>query len=396
MADLAATGRADAAGLADGEGGEVVVKEEILLVRTLQGIDELLVFGGAQGGNDDRLCLAAGEEGGAVGPGKDADLGEDRTDVRGRPSVDPATGLENLTADDLGLEFLQQAADDRDIDRIRRVLTGELLLGGGLHLAELVRTLLLVGEFVGSPQAILGLGADPGHDVGEIRRLVVPRLLRATFGEGDDEVDDVLGSLVAFDHGAEHDLLGELLGFGLDHHHGVRRAGHHQVELGAFEVLDGRVDGVVTILVGDPRRTDRPHEGDARNGEGRGGRDHRDDVGIVLEVVTENGADDLHFVLEAGGEERADRTVDETRGKGLLFRRPAFALEEAAGDAACGVALFLVVHGQREEVLPRPGLALADHGREDGGFAVGRKNRPIGLTGDPSGFEGQLTACPGH
>jgi hypothetical protein len=41
-----------------------------------------------------------------------------------------------------------------------------------------------------------------------------------------------------------------------------------------------------------------------------------DDVGIVLEVVGQHGADHLDFVLEALHEQRADRTVDQAAGEG--------------------------------------------------------------------------------
>ena len=65
------------------------------------------------------------------------------------------------------------------------------------------------------------------------------------------------------------------------------------------------------------------------------------------------GRDDLHFVEEALGEQRADRAVDQARGQRLLLGRAAFALEEAAGDAARGVGLLDVVDREREEVLAR-------------------------------------------
>jgi hypothetical protein len=36
---------------------------------------------------------------------------------------------------------------------------------------------------------------------------------------------------VAEDHGAQHDLFAQLVGFGFDHQHGGFGAGHHQVQL---------------------------------------------------------------------------------------------------------------------------------------------------------------------
>src|SRR3546814_8379641 len=99
-----------------------------------------------------------------------------------------------------------------------------------------------------------------------------------------------------------------------------------------------------------PGAADRAHERNARDGE-RGRRaDHGDDVRIVLEVMRQHGGDDLGLVAEAVGEQRADRAVDQTRGQRLLLARPAFTLEEAAGDLAGRERLFLVVHGQREKI----------------------------------------------
>ena len=60
--------------------------------------------------------------------------------------------------------------------------------------------------------------------------------------------------------------------------------------------------------------------------------------------------DDLRLVAPARGEQRADRAVDQAAGEHFLFGGLAFALEEAAGDAARRVGVFAVVDGQREEV----------------------------------------------
>ena len=85
----------------------------------------------------------------------------------------------------------------------------------------------------------------------------------------------------------------------------------------------------------------------------------RDDVGIVLQIVRQHGDDDLRFAALAVGEQRTDRPVDQARGQRVAFGRTAFALEIAAGDAARGVELFLVVDGEREEVDARASAACA-------------------------------------
>ena len=120
-----------------------------------------------------------------------------------------------------------------------------------------------------------------------------------------------------------------------------------------LDLVDRRVEHEVAVDQADPRPADRAHEGHAGEGERGGCRDQRHDVGIVLEVMAEDGDDDLGLAAEAFGEERADRAVDEARGERLLLARPAFALEEAAGDLARGEGLLLVVHGEGEEVDAR-------------------------------------------
>ena len=94
------------------------------------------------------------------------------------------------------------------------------------------------------------------------------------------------------------------------------------------------------------------------------------------------------------GEQRTDRAVDEARGQHLFLGRAAFALEEAAGDLAGGESLFLIVDGQREEVLAGLRLLVGDGGAEHRGFAIGRQHGAIGLPGDVAGLEDEAAAAP--
>ena len=163
---------------------------------------------------------------------------------------------------------------------------------------------------------------------------------------------------------------------------------------GLDHLVDLRVEDEGAVDQADPRAADRAHEGHAGKREGGGRRDHRHDVGIVLEVMAEDGDDDLRLAAETVGEERADRAVDEAGGERLLLARPALALEEAAGDLARGEGLLLVVHGKGEEVDPRLLGACRDHGREHRGLAIGGEHGAVGLAGDPAGFQNERTARP--
>ena len=49
----------------------------------------------------------------------------------------------------------------------------------------------------------------------------------------------LLARLVGEHDGAEHDLFGQLLGFGFDHHHRIAGAGDDQVELAFGDLLPG-------------------------------------------------------------------------------------------------------------------------------------------------------------
>ena len=98
---------AHAAGFADREGREVVVQHEGALVVALERVDVLLVLAGAERGDDQRLGLAAGEQGRAVGAGQHADLGHDRADGLGVAAVDAEAGVEDAVAHHVLLEMLE-------------------------------------------------------------------------------------------------------------------------------------------------------------------------------------------------------------------------------------------------------------------------------------------------
>ena len=111
-------------------------------------------------------------------------------------------------------------------------------------------------------------------------------------------------------------------------------------------------------------------------------------------IVRQHGDDHLGVAAPAVGEQRTDRTVDQARGQRVLFGRAALALEVAAGNAAGGVVFLGVVDGQRQEVDARLRLLGGDHGRDDGGFAVGGDDGAVGLAGYLAGLEDELAPTP--
>ena len=199
---------------------------------------------------------------------------------------------------------------------------------------------------------------------------------------------------MGFHDGAQHDVLGKLLGFRLDHQHAFLGAGDDEVERALLELDLGRIHDVLAVDVADARAADRTHEGHAGNRErGRRG-DHRQDVGIVLEIVGQRRDDDQRLVAIALVEQRADRAIDQARGEDFLLAGTALTLEEATGDLARGESLLLVVHGQREEIEAGLRLLLEHDGGQHGGAAVGGHDGAVGLARDLAGLEHELAPGP--
>ncbi len=149
MTDFAASRRAHAAGLADRIGREIVMQKEALLVGALQTIDVLLVLPGAKRRDDQRLRLATGEKRRTMGTRQDAGFRDNRTDRLDIAAVDSDPGVENVPADNLGLQIVKDFGD---------LLLGKRRLGIGweqrgadffLDRIDRVMAVLLRGDLVG-------------------------------------------------------------------------------------------------------------------------------------------------------------------------------------------------------------------------------------------------------
>ena len=394
VADLAPLGAAQPSGLADRIRREVVVQEERLLVGSRQGVDVLLVLAGAERGHHHRLCFAAGEQRRAMGARQYADFGDDVADGLAVAAVDAFAGIEDVPADDLGFQLLEHAGDAQlvvfRLRPFREIVRHRLFLG----LADRGVAVLLDRNGVGRAQ----LGLDQRQHFllqhALVRYRDVARLLCGLFGEIDDGVDHWLKVAMAEHHGAEHDLLVQLLGFRFDHQHRIGGAGDHQLELGVGHFVERRIKHILVVHEADARSADRALEGHARQRQRGGSRDHRHDVGVVLHVVRQHGDDHLGLVAPAVGKQGTNRAVDQAGDQRLLLGRPSLPLEIAAGDAARGVGLFLIVDGERQEVDAFARRFRGDDGGEHDGLAIGRHHGAVGLTGDLSGFKPERAATP--
>ena len=387
VADLAPAGGADAPGLADRERREIVVQQKRLLVGALQRIDELLVLAGAERRHHQGLRLAAREQRRTVRARQHADLAHDRPDGLHVAAVDARAGVEDVPAHDLAFELLENAGNlQRRIFRALGALRAEVAEHAFLDGVDRLVARRLFRDRIGRAQVLLDQGTHVVLERRILRQGELARLLGRLFREPDDGFDHRLEMPVAEHHRAEHDLLGEFLRLGLDHEHGVLRAGDDEVEPALRHLVDLRIEHVLVVDEADAGAADRAHEWRAGKGEGGGGRDQRHDVRIVFQIVRQRGDDDLRVAAPAVGEQRPDRPVDQPRGQRLLLGRTAFALEITAGDAACGVEFFLIVDGERQEVDAFLGLLGGDDGGDHAGVAVGGEHRAIGLARYPAGL----------
>ncbi len=189
-----------------------------------------------------------------------------------------------------------------------------------------------------------------------------------------------------------HDVLGQELGAGLDHHDRVAGTRDDQVELGVGQLAVRRVDDELATNAADPHRADWARKRDLADREGRGGGDGAEDVGLVLLVRGEDGDHELDVVLVALGEEGPDRAIGQARREGRRLRGPGLALDEAARDLARGVHPLFEFNGEREEVEPGAGVAPVG-GAEDHRVAVANGDGAAGQAGQLAGFDGQRSTA---
>src|SRR5262245_15682882 len=389
VTDLAAAGRADAAGFADRERREIIVQQERLLVRALQGIDELLVFGSAERRHHERLGLAAREHRRTVRPRQNADLRHDRANGLVVTAIDAPAGIKNVPAHDLGFELLEYGR------HVQLVVFGvvcaaweevlEHFFFRGVH--RLV-TILLRGDRIGRAEILFDQAEDFLLELGVVGERQLAGFLGRLFRELDDGFDDRLEMPVAEHHRAQHVVLGQLFGFRFHHQHRIVGAGDDQIELALDHFVKLRVKNVVTVDDAGTCGADGAHERNAGQGERGGGRDHGNDIGIILKIVRQRGDNHLRVATPAVGEQRTHWPVNEARGQRLFLRRAAFSLEVAAGNPAGSEELFLIVDGQRQEVDSFLRRLAGNDGGIRGGLAIGGEHGPIGLPRDPAGFQG--------
>ena len=240
------------------------MQQERFLVGSLQRVDELFVFGGAERGDHQSLGLAAGKQRRAVGARQHADFRHDRPHGLDVAAVDALAGVEDVPAHDLGFELLEHAGDLKLVvfrfGAFGEEVRHDLLLDGG----DGVLAILLAHDRIGRAQILLG---ETENFL--FQRLVVgndefARFFGGFLGELDDRLDHRLEVPVTEHHRAEHDLFGQLFGFRLHHHHRVLGAGDDEVELALLHLVERRIEHVFVVDEADAGAADRAHERRAR------------------------------------------------------------------------------------------------------------------------------------
>ncbi|EWS64054.1 hypothetical protein Y695_02706 [Hydrogenophaga sp. T4] len=328
-----------------------------------------------------------------MGAGQHAVADFDGAHGAGVATVDAGLAGQDLATNDLGFDLEQQGFDGHAVESHALFFQGRHHVGVGA--AASLGACLLVANLVGGLELGFGQAVDLG-DQGLVLggRLPVPGWLAGVAHQLVDRSDRDVALLVTEHHGAEHDFFAQLLGFGFHHQHGSLGASDHEVKLAVLELGLTRIEHVLAVHIAHARSADGAVERDAADRQGGRGGDHGRDIGLHFGVQAHHVHDHLDFVVEAFGEQRADRAVDQAAGQGFQLAGAAFALEEAAGDLAGGVRLFGVVHRQGEEVLAGLGFGLGDHGGEHHGVIDVDQHGAGGLAGDFTGFHGDRVRAP--
>ena len=375
------------------------MEQEALLALRHQAIDHLLIVDAAEGHDAESLRLASREEHRTVHARQHANLDRDRADRRVIAAVS-ATTLEDrlaltvldgvaddLTGDLAPLHLLGIGAAGRGWERLRCRFLGDLDCSAAL--------LLRTRRQRGATQLVAELRFDRSDEfLVELRRSERRLLAAGESAQFFDQCGDVARGLVAQLERFEHDLFADFLGAGLDHHHRVFAAGNGQVQLvlRRLDLAPQRVDDELVIAHADAAHAERRPMRNRTQCQRCKACNRGDDVWIVLAIRRKHLRQDLDLGLVAVWEHRPHRAVDEAAAKDLLGRRPAFALEEAAGDHACGRGLLAVVDGEREEVDVVAGL-LTLCGRKNHGFAVRDDHGAVGLTRHSARLDRQLATA---
>ena len=393
MAHFTPAGAAHAARFIHRIGREIVVQHEIFAVFTGQRINHLFILAGAECGDAQRLGFTTREQRRAMRARQHAHFRHDGAHGARITPVNALAGIKDVVADHIRFQFLEQA--------LRQVHIGTFGFKGGDHLLLHHAHLILADQLLYFRIGNGHIGAAQFGDAllqrdFSFRRLRQrPGFLGGNLSQFNDRLDHRLEGRMTKGDGAEHDFFRQFARFRFHHQHAFGSAGQHQIQHAFLALISGWVQHIGAVDIANARRADRAEEGNAGKRQ-RGGATHQgDDIGIIFQIMRQDGSNHLDFIAEAFREKRADRAVNQARRQRFEFGRPAFTLEEATRDLAGGEGLFLVMHGQREEILPRLRRTRTNGGAQHNGVTQAGHHGTIGLAGDLAAFQNQGLAAPG-
>ena len=392
MANFATAGTADAAGFTDGEIWEVVVQDELLLVRAAGvGIKFLRVVAGAERDERNGLRFAPGEQRRAVRAWQNADFAGNRADLFKITTVEALAAFEDQFANGFLLDVVEGVVDDERGDLLGAVFGDKLFTNFVLDGVAGGFAVELARQQQRGDETVTGEGFRirenfVGDDLERDFALLLADFRDEFLLRGDDRLNGFLGEL---QRGAEVGF-GNFLGRAFIHDDVFFVADIDEVEIALGLLGVSRVRNELAADATDARRAQRAGPRNVGNHQ-RGARaDDAQNIGIVLAIRAEEHGLDLNFVIPALRKERANRTVGKAAGEDFLFRRTAFAFEVAAGEFTGSGRLFAVVHGEREEVLAFLGLGRGHGGNNNDGFAHLDGHGAVGLLGQFAGFNDDL------
>src|SRR5690606_25728286 len=189
-------------------------------------------------------------------------------------------------------------------------------------------------------------------------------------------------------YGTQHFVFSQFLSLRFHHQYGVFGTSYNHVQQRVLQLAVGWVQQVA-IFFGETHTgtTDRAVKRNTGHGQCGRGRDHGADIRINVFLGAHNGQQHLNFVHEAFREQRTNRTVDQTGSQGFFFGRTALTLQVTTRNTTGSVHFFLVMHGQREEILTGFYAFSGNNSGQHLGFAHGSQYGTIGLTGDTASFQ---------
>ena len=387
VADFTAADTARSTGVTGRERREVIVQDKLLLTLDQHLVHLFHIQLGTQGDGSQRLGLATGKDGAAVGARQAIDLAPDGTHGRAVAAVQADTFVQDHVAHGLFLFVGIVAGHHGGFGLL--VLFGQGSQEVGLDLLKGGGTLLLGQGGLGHGVALVI--AELVDGLAQVLVLLVVRIV--TFdGLAAVCVQFFLDAAVLLDFfvgeldGLEHHVLGDLVHLAFHHHDVLFGSGDHQFQVGFLHFGEVRVDDELAVDAAHAHLGDRSQEGKVAGGEsGRGGQAGE---GVGLDVLLGGDEPDVHKYgkVEIVREEGTQGAVHQAGDQDLVVRGLAFAFHKTARETSGGVEFFFVIHLQGEEIRSFRHFFGAGDRREQHRAAHPDNSGTVGLLGQFSGL----------